>query len=53
VPLIPSFHSPADTIRSTTEELRSIAFLYTAGNKVAQLCPTSSYSGEASSDITI
>jgi hypothetical protein len=42
-----------DTVKNTTEELRSIATRYTIGKEVAQLHPIPSSSEEASPDVVI
>jgi hypothetical protein len=53
VPLILPFQAPVDTIRNTTEELRSVTAQYATSNKADQLRPTPSNSGEASFEVTI
>jgi hypothetical protein len=53
VPLLWPFQASVDTIKDTTEELRSITAQYALSNKAAQLHPAPSSSREASPDIVI
>jgi hypothetical protein len=53
VPLLQPFQESADTVKDTTEELRSIAAQYAVRNKAAQLHPAPSKNREASLDVII
>jgi hypothetical protein len=53
VPPLRSFQAPTNTIKDTTEELRSIATQYAVSNKATQLHPTQSSNREASPNVVI
>jgi hypothetical protein len=51
--LIWPFQASVDTVKGTTEEVRSVTAQYTIGNEVAQLHLGPSSSGEVLPDVTI